>query len=119
MGKLLWFTFLLIPMMAGLFMLLYRKKNYFVEHFIFFMHYNIFLFAGSILIIFINDKFGITRLNPWFVFGVFVFFYFAMKNYYQQGWRKTLVKFFIANFGYMVFSIILLVLGSILSFLLF
>ena len=119
MGKLLWFAFLLIPMMSGLFMLLYRKKNYFVEHFIFFMHYNIFLFAGSIIIIFINDKFGFTRLNTWFVLGVFVFFYFAMKNYYQQSWKKTFVKFCIANFGYFVFSMILMVLGSVLSFLLF
>ncbi len=63
MGKLFWLTFLLIPMMSGLFMLLYRKKNYFVEHFIFFMHYNIFLFAGSILLIFINDKFGFKSFN--------------------------------------------------------
>ncbi len=119
MGKLLWFTFLLIPMMSGLFMLLYRKKNYFVEHFIFFMHYNIFLFAGSIFIIFINDKFGFTSLNTWFVLGVFVFFYFAMKNCYQQSWKKTFLKFCIANFGYMVFSLILTVLGATLSFLLF
>jgi Protein of unknown function (DUF3667) len=119
MGKLFWFTFLLIPIMSGFFMLLYRKKNYFVEHFIFFMHYNIFLFATSILIIFINTKFDFTGFNIWFFLGVMVFFYFAMKNYYQQSWRKTFVKYLIANMGYFIFSILLTVLGGILSFLLF
>lgn len=119
MGKLLWFTFLLIPLMSGLFMLLYRKKKYFVEHFIFFMHYNIFLFAASILMIFINTKFGFSGLNNWFFLGVMVFFYFAMKNYYQQSWKKTFVKYCIANFGYLFFFILIMVVGSILSFLLF
>ncbi len=119
MSKLLWFTSLLIPMMSGLFMLLYRKKKYFVEHFIFFMHYNIFLFAASILMIFINTKFGFTGLNFWFFLGVMVFFYFAMKNYYQQSWKKTFVKYCIANFGYLFFSILIMTIGSLLSFLLF
>ncbi len=119
MGKLLWFTLLLIPMMSGLFMLLYRKKNYFVEHFIFFMHYNIFLFTGLILLLFVNDKFGNNGYNKWFFLTVFVFFYFAMKNYYQQSWGKTFVKYLIANLGYFFFTIILTTLGAIVSFLLF
>lgn len=119
LGKLLWFTFLLIPLMSGLFMLLYRKRRFFVEHFLFFMHYNIFLFAGGIVMLFLNNKFDVASLNKWFVLGALVFFYFAMKNYYQQGWGKTFVKFCIANFGYMLFSFLLTIVGAILSFLLF
>ncbi len=111
--------FISLPFFALLLKLLYiRHKNfYYVNHAIFTIHLFVFVFIATLL------SFGINKLNEilqsgWlsFLHGliiVIIFFYNykAMRNFYQQGRGKTMVKFillqlinfFIAMFIFVAF----------------
>jgi Protein of unknown function (DUF3667) len=121
-SHLLWLTLLMIPALSLVFLLLYRRqKRYFVEHFVFLMHYNILVFIASALFLPIMDKEIVSPVIafPIYTFGLTIFLYLAMKNYYQQGWVKTFVKFSIVNFMYFFISLILFIGFAIISFILF
>jgi Protein of unknown function (DUF3667) len=121
-SHLLWLTLLMIPALSLVFLLLYRRqKRYFVEHFVFLMHYNIFLFIATVIFLPLMDKKMVNShiAFPVYTLGLTIFLYLAMKNYYQQGWIKTLVKFCIVNFMYFFISLILFVGFAIISFILF
>lgn len=115
-SKLIWFTVLAILPMAAFYMLLYRRqKRFYVEHFVFLLHYTILIFALVILFLLIKmahfDKlaanFG-TLLNVYlFTFAMPI----AMKNFYQQGWRKTILKFLIAGFAFIMVAILVILIA--------
>jgi hypothetical protein len=85
------------------------------------MHYNILVFIASALFLPIMDKEIVSPVIafPVYTFGLTIFLYLAMKNYYQQGWIKTFVKFSIVNFMYFFISLILFIGFAIISFILF
>jgi hypothetical protein len=119
--KLLWMTMLIIPILSLFFQFLYRRqKRYYVEHFVFLMHFNIFVFALGSIILLLNMNHLISEsVYGWAFLAVLGFLYFAMRRYYQQGWAKTFAKFMIINFSYLVLSGLFMGLLAILSFLLF
>jgi hypothetical protein len=118
MSKLFWASFAIIPILAGFFMLVYgRQKRYYVEHVVFLMHYNTTIFLGLIITLYV---FPYWQMIPfWFTFWVAIHFYLAIKNYYQQGWRKTFLKFMIITSMYYLIAFIIILFTLMISFLLF
>jgi len=95
--------FILLPLFAGILKLLYirKKQYYYVNHGIFSIHVYIFSFI-AMLVLFslsrLNDSLHwglITFIKGALSLGVFFYLYKAMHNFYQQGWGKTILKFFI------------------------
>ncbi|HKH63353.1 MAG TPA: DUF3667 domain-containing protein [Flavitalea sp.] len=98
--------FVSLPLYALFLKFLYirRRQFYFVDHGIFLVHLYIFTFI--ILLIF----FGLYKLNEatrwgwigWMqaalmMYGL-IYTVMAMRNFYNQGWMKTIVKFILLNF---------------------
>ena len=118
MSKLFLMTFALIPVLAGIFMLLYRRqKRYYVEHVVFLMHYNTALFLGLTisLLIFPYWKTIILLFFIWMA----IHFFLSLKFYYDQGWGKTLLKYFIIGSAYFFLSLLFLIITVIIGFILF
>ena len=100
--------FFLLPFFALLLKLLYiRRGYYYSEHLVFSIYYyNFFYLAGSIQML--------VQLVPWLEWlslfiGFWIAFYllFALKRAYKQGWVKTILKYFVFGF----FFVILLAIG--------
>lgn len=95
--------FFLLPFFALTLKLLYiRRGYYFSEHLVFSIYYyNFFYLAGSLQML--------VNKIPWLewlgtIIGFWIFFYllFAMKKMYKQSWRKTILKFLIFDFLFML-----------------
>lgn len=95
--------FYLLPFFALLLKLLYiRRGYYYSEHLVFSIYYyNFFYLAGTLQIL--------VGLSPWlswistFIgFWIVLYLLFAMKRMYQQSWRKTILKYFIFGFSFMI-----------------
>jgi hypothetical protein len=110
---------LLLPVLALMLRLLYRKKWYYVEHLIFMTHFHCswFLIGGMALAI---SHYAPERPSPlyWlsgistssiFLFGLPLFLFLSIKRYYKQGWVKTFIKMNILGLGYFICSIIFLI----------
>lgn len=117
--------FVSLPLLALILKLIYirrRKQFYYVSHSIFSLHLYIFLFLAMLIL------FGLNRINDFLhwgflgtligflIFGLFVYEYLAMKNFYQQGWWKTFFKFIIINLLLVVVISLLFVVFIFFSF---
>ncbi len=118
MSKLFWATFAVIPVLALFFLLMYRRqKRFYVEHVVFLMHYNTTIFLGLIITLYVFPYWeGISGL---FTLWVAIHFFLAIKNYYQQGWGKTFLKYLIITNVYFFLSIIFMLATAAIGFLLF
>jgi Protein of unknown function (DUF3667) len=103
--------FLSLPLLALILKLIYirrRKQFYYVSHGIFSLHLYIFLFIAmailfSLSVANIYLHWGILdAVVPILIFGLFVYQYLAMKNFYQQGWLKTFFKFLLVNLLFLI-----------------
>lgn len=104
--------FFLLPFFALLLKLLYIRRGYFYsEHLVFSIYYyNFFYLIGSL--------FMLVKLIPWldwlsiFIgFWIVLYLLFAMKRTYKQGWIKTIFKYFVFGFIF----IILLAIGFLIN----
>ena len=117
--------FVSLPLYALFLKLLYvrrRKDYYFADHAVFLVHLYIFTF------LFLLFYFGLDKLadkTGWSAIGyvqailiITGLFYTlkAMKNFYRQGWGKTILKFIIFNILCFISLIILFVVFLIFSF---
>lgn len=93
---------LAIPFFALFLKLLYiRRQRYYIEHLVFILHINAFLFFSLLLLLLSADMFQKPLWLSIFIQVMLVaYFMIAIKKFYQQSWWKTLVKFFIAVIGY-------------------
>ncbi len=110
---------LLMPAVALMLKLLYwRRKRYYVEHFIFSMHYHSFAFllVSLLLLVWTYTIPHIAFLSPFLLSGL-AYLFFAMKKFYQQGSFKTFLKFSLLNFLYLIFISIFIFGVFMLSFL--
>ena len=115
MGKLIWVTLLLIPILALFFLLIYRRsKKFYVEHVVFLLHYNTTLFVGLILTFYIYDYW--TPIIGWFFLWAAIHFFFSLKNFYRQGFGKTFLKFFILFNVYFFLALFVGTLSIVASF---
>ncbi|MDX1678741.1 DUF3667 domain-containing protein [Arsukibacterium sp.] len=120
--------FLLLPLFALLLKLLYiRSDRYYMEHLIVALHSHSFIlqmFAGylglSLLAASVKWpwlKNGIEWLALLVFFWIPVYLLLCQKNYYRQGWGKTLLKFWLTSTLYSVLFISALLSIIVLSIL--
>jgi hypothetical protein len=115
--------FVSLPLYALFLKLLYirRKQFFYVDHGIFLIHLYIFTFIVLVIL------FGLYKLNEiagwgWvgyvqaalMIYGVF-YTVKAMRNFYDQGWGRTILKFLLLNFLALLSLIFLFSLFFILS----
>lgn len=91
-----WSFFILLPVFALLLKLFYlKRKQYFIRHFIFSIHFHSYIFFMLIIAILLglifNSLSGYVLLIGFI--SIPVYFLLAMKNFYGQGIRKLLSKF--------------------------
>jgi hypothetical protein len=118
LGSLTWAILVLVATMSSVLGLLYIRQNrYYVEHFIFLLHFH----TGAMLLLLIatlgeqfhlwgDDMVGVAAFLP------FPGMYIGMFRYYNQGWLKTLVKFWLYSICYLVAFILMFALGMVVVF---
>ena len=102
--------FLSLPLLALLLKLIYirRKAFYYVSHGIFSLHLYIFLFIALLVIFSVNSLngminwWGIRLLIVFLYLGLFFYQYKAMRNFYKQRRAKTIFKFILVNFLFLI-----------------
>lgn len=113
-GSIGWTILILITLMSTLLYLMYfRQKRYYAEHFVFLMHQN----SGAFLLLTIFlalEKLAHIDIHPVLWVSLFLWItvalLLAMKRFYGQGWPKTVLKWFIYCFLYgIAFSLIFLI----------
>ena len=119
LGKMTLMFLFIIPCMALLFKFLYIRGNYFyVEHLVFLFHFHAFAFLIGTMTIGLQKY--LTPMIYALVSGVLmIYLLLSMKNVYQQGWGKTMLKFFVIQFAYLTLFSICVTIVMLLNFLLF
>lgn len=96
-GRSSWVILASVPFLAFLMMFLYiRHKRFYIEHVVFLLHANAFIFLTGILCFVIGYIFDINDLLifvPYVLGTIYVFP--AMKVFYGQGYFKTIIKYFV------------------------
>jgi hypothetical protein len=95
--------FWLLPFFTLLLKLLYVRRDYFYsEHLVFSIYYyNFFYFAGSLQII-VSAIPILAWASNLIGFWIMLYLLFAMKRMYQQGWGKTIFKYILFFFSFMI-----------------
>ncbi|MEP6949864.1 MAG: DUF3667 domain-containing protein [Ginsengibacter sp.] len=115
--------FVLLPLLALFLKLLYfrHKDFYYTDHAIFTIHFYTFIFIVMLLI------FGIAKINvitgaAWlqyingiFILVIFFYLYKAMRNFYMQSRVKTILKYFLLLFFFLLSGITLFIIFSFIS----
>jgi hypothetical protein len=119
-GSFSWTILALIFIMAGWLKFFYwRQKRYYVEHFIFLMHWHSGVFLVFTILL------GISHFYPLGVAWAFVyivaaiFLLLSMKNFYGQNWFRTIFKWFWFLLFYLIGFIILFAIGLFVVFAIF
>lgn len=122
----------LLPIVALLlkFWYLFAKK-YYIEHLIFALHGHSFLFVMLLIILLLGavgdwlQPSGDGNLSgaiqsATVVIGIWIplYFLFALKRVYQQGWAMTLTKYFLIGFSYLILLSLATAFVALLSFVL-
>lgn len=116
--------FISLPLLALILKLLYirRKQFYYVNHGIFGIHLYIFIFI-ALLVLFAISKINaglhwkaLSTVSGILTFGLYVYEYLALKNFYRQGWFKTFLKFLLLNISFLIVLIILFTIFIFFSF---
>jgi hypothetical protein len=106
-------SFLLLPVYALIFKLLYiRKKNLYVDHLVYTLHLQSFAYvlvgAVFLLALLFQDHLGLVRRIT--VFLLFAYIVLSLRFLYHQKWWKTILKSVIAT------GLIIFVMGLVLGF---
>ncbi len=109
--------FLLLPIFTMIVALLYiRGKFNYTEHLVFVFHAQTVFFILLLLFIVLGRIVNSEKI-PWIIIPLFlIYLYMALKSFYGQGWFKTLVKYVMLNFFFVILASIG---GVIISFLAF
>jgi Protein of unknown function (DUF3667) len=125
LSRLLWMMIIMMPIFA-LFLELVNRPYYYVEHVIFSFHCHSFLFFIVSITFFISHNFipetwAEFRGVPFSILLLYVLYYFykAMRNVYQQGRLKTMLKYIFLLGSYFFTIMIAIVLTFIVSFFFF
>lgn len=96
--KIPFILFISLPFITVIFAIIYyRKKLSYAEHMVFVFSFMTFMF----LLIFVEEIIGLlTGLDLSWIFLIItpIYFYKALRNFYQQSRWKTILKFVILNF---------------------
>ena len=115
--------FVLLPLFALFLKLLYfrQKDFYYTDHAIFTIHFYIFIFIGMLVIFGISKISSITGagwlvyVNVAFVLVIFFYLYKAMRNFYRQRRLKTILKYFLLLFSFVIFGSLLFIIAFFIS----
>ncbi len=118
LGNQWWAVILQILACSLILKLLYVRHNiYYLEHVVLMTYAHSFLFIFLIISVLLNliipNKFGITL--PIALVAFIIYSFLSMKQYYQQGWVKTILKFFISGIFYLFLSSLIISLVGTLS----
>jgi ABC-type multidrug transport system fused ATPase/permease subunit len=96
--------FYLLPVFALLFKLLYvRRDFYYSEHLVFaIFYYNFFYLAASVYLLVSFIPYIGNIINFFIGMWMVVYLPMAMKKMYNQSWRKTIFKFVLFSFTFML-----------------
>lgn len=96
-SKMFWVLFLFLPILAFLLKLLYVRRSFYYPEHLFFAFYSqsVFFILLSIAFLFNDTIEELLLFLAFIAFGVYLFI--AMKRFYQQSTRKTLLKFILLN----------------------
>ncbi|HEX8392833.1 MAG TPA: DUF3667 domain-containing protein [Longimicrobium sp.] len=96
-------VFLMMPAFALILKVLYfRRKRFYVEHFVFALHVHAFAFLIFTVMLVGPTGWHNPMLQLWFA----IYLYWAMKRVYGQGWLRTLIKFSVLGWTYMFLMLI-------------
>jgi len=113
--------FLLLPFFALFLKVIYIRRKYtYMEHMVFVFYTQSVFFLLMLLFLIISNIANLNdSLSPIFLVLFSVYLYLAMKQFYKQGWFKTFFKLLLANFSFMIMSIIGLLILALVSFVLY
>ena len=117
-GSMTWAILALVALMSGVLGLLYiRQKRYYVEHFIFLLHFH----TGAMLLLLVALLGKLAGIWGAGMVGFAAFLplpgtYFALLRFYGQSGLKTFVKWVLYCFFYFVSFLLLFVAGMIAVF---
>ena len=111
-------SFLLLPLYAlGFKMLYFRHKRFYVEHLVYTLHLQSFVYFIVSLVL-IVPLFITPAARNWYMFVILlslaVYMLLSLRKIYKQSWIKTILKAFLA-IGYIIWVTVLF-LGGIISF---
>ena len=112
--------FILLPLFTLFLRFIYiRKKFTYVEHLIFVFHIQTVFFLLFSIFYLINFFKETANYMPFFLLVFLLYLFIAMKNFYGQGYFKTLIKYLFANtlFLFFIFQGVLFI--SFIAFALF
>lgn len=106
--------FYLLPFFALVLRLLYIRRDFFYsEHLVFSIYYyNFFYLGGSLFLL--MGMVPVLSDFTW-VIGFWIYFYllFAMKRMYLQSWKKTILKFALFSFLFLILMTIALSISAL------
>lgn len=120
-GTISWTLLMLIGFMAGFLWLVYfRQKRKYAEHFIFLMHYNAMAFALIIVLLLVSNYWDI----PWWIatmlfIWIDVALLIAMRRYYGQSKTKTILKWILYNIVFGVMFLFFAILAGVVGLFVF
>lgn len=111
-------SFFLLPVYAFAFKLLYiRRKNYYVDHLVYTLHLQSFVYLAFCIIVFF-PLYLLPAAREWFdivlIIVSFVYMIISLRFLYMQSWIKTIVKAVLAT-SFMILVTTLLVAGFIFA----
>jgi hypothetical protein len=74
----------------------FRSDFYFIEHLVFTMHAHSFSFIVLTFYIFLHKVLPTTTI-PFLIVFIGMYVIIAMKQFYKQSWKKTVLKFFLIH----------------------
>lgn len=112
----IWMMLLIMPILALFLKLIYVRRSYFyVEHLIFSFHVHAFVFFVLTVLMLLDNYPAIAdhMENVWIggLILMALYFYKSLRNVYQQSRFKTILKFFLLNFLY----VMILTVGMIIT----
>ncbi|MCT4640531.1 MAG: DUF3667 domain-containing protein [Bacteroidales bacterium] len=112
--------FFLMPFFALILKLLYiRRRMYYMQHLIFSINMHTFFFGLSLVIILLDNTLGnIINISSSFLYIILpIYVAKGMRRFYNQGYGKTIAKFFILLFTYSITLVIVLAIISVTALL--
>ncbi len=105
--------FFFLPVFALFVWLLYvRRKFTYTDHLIFLFHTQTMFFVLFGIGLIIDTIFDFEYVTTILIFLFLIYLYKALRNFYEQGRIKTIVKFFILNSIFIILAFI----GAIIAF---
>ncbi|MDY0781586.1 DUF3667 domain-containing protein [Tenacibaculum sp. IB213877] len=112
--------FILLPIFTLFLFLIYvRKKFSYVEHLVFVFHIQTVFFLLFTFFIIINFFIATPNIIILFIILFLVYLFVAMKNFYNQGYFKTFLKYTLANIIYLTLSLFGMLAMSLIAFALY